>query len=122
MWQWAVQPQSPPLADLKSRVTHEALPPLHKPEPSELLARNLTPSQRRRIQEISATWEAEKKSLLASLSQASGNKPGRQDLASLKSGLFGYSELSRLYNTRREAAWQKALAVATGLVRQEDAS
>lgn len=122
VWQYAVQPQSPSQVDFKSRVTHEAIPPLHKPEPRELLARNLTPSQRKQIEKICLSWEAEKESLLASLGEASGSRPGRQDLASLKSVLSGYSELSRLYNTRRETAWQKALAAAKGGESQEDDS
>lgn len=122
VWQWAVQPQSPPMDDFKSRVTHDVLPPLHKPEPRELLATNLTPTQRRKVQEISSKWESEKKSLLASLGDAAGQRPGRQDLASLKSNLAGYSELSRIYNVRREEAWQRALAASGGRATMEAGS
>jgi hypothetical protein len=122
IWQWVTQPPSTPIADLRSRVTNEAPPPLRKPEPRELLVKRLTDSQRKQIEEISRSWEAEKKSLLASLTEASSSKPDGSDLDSLKASFTGYAELSRLYNIRREEAWQRALAAVNGAVGKEDAS
>jgi len=123
VWTWASQPPQPDLAQLRSRVTHGAPPPLKKPEPKDLLSdASLSPHQRRQIEEISSAWEEEKKTLLASLNQAAGAAPERPDLESLKKNLGGYSELSKLYDFKRDSAWKKAVLATKSKSNWEAAS
>jgi len=90
--------------------------PLVKPEPARLLSLaslELTGAQRARIQMISTRWLAAKASLEAAMEKsiAAVDRDSTASVSSLKSDLGAYSQLSREFAARRDAAWQEALEV-----------
>lgn len=91
-------------------------PPLWKPEPRVLLGADmpfhLASAQREQIQRIDAAWQIRKSNLLRAMRAAVPNSPGKaESVGSLVADLSPYSELSREYDTARNAAWAQAVAL-----------
>ena len=102
----------------ESGVQPTPIQPLVKPEPAKLLSLaslELNGDQRARIQTISTQWLAAKASLEAAMekSVAAVDRNATASVSSLKSDLGAYSQLSREFAARRDAAWQEALGVLT---------
>jgi len=82
---------------------------LIKPEPSRILSQadlHLTAAQKSEVEKVEATWSQEKAKLLQAMS---GFAPRQARADQINGSLQGYSELSRTYNTTREAYWNAAL-------------
>jgi hypothetical protein len=102
--------KSPPTKALSSNLPSPTAP-LSKPEPASLLSRNdlnLSEPQRDKITTLDKTWARTKTELLQAMS-AFQPKQGRVD--QISSGLSGYTELSRSYDSERTTYWEKAVAL-----------
>jgi hypothetical protein len=96
--------------------------PLWKPDPSFILARaeplRLTSSQALKIRALEQGWANERQQLDKALELAFQDGTGVKTnleagravpVSKLRGGLEGYSELSQLYNRRRNSYWQRSL-------------
>lgn len=108
----------------ESGVRPAPIQPLVKPEPAKLLSLaslELNGDQRARIETISTQWLAVKASLVAAMEKsiAAVDRDATASVSSLKSDLGAYSQLSREFAARRDAAWQEALGVLTPAQRSQ---
>lgn len=98
-------------------VLKDAVPPLWKPEPSLLLSRDrelrLTAGQVAEIGKVSSEWDRSKAALESEIKKSTEqfSAGSRFSMASSQGELADYSELSREFDRRRQAAWSSALSV-----------
>ncbi len=101
-----------------------ALPPLWKPEPDVLIRHkarlDLRAKQLDDLRQISTQWLSEKSRLQIQI-DSFGGVPGqpKPSLASLKTSLTEYSELSRTFNESRTRHWTAALEILDSAQRSE---
>lgn len=106
------QPTAPPLAKPAGSAP---LPPLWKPEPRLLLTLPLTQTQQAGVERISRAWESRKKELLAQIEPLAVKLQSgdRASLGTLQANADGYAQISRRFDSEREARWQEALQLLT---------
>lgn len=113
---WAPRPIDEPSNIHAARERAKAAvapPPLVKPEPHLLLARDLSAEQREAIQQVDQAWRTLRADLELEMRQHAASMPKRPgSVEGIRAGLQGYSELSARYDQARERAWQEALAIA----------
>ena len=97
-------------------------PPLWKPEPSFLLKNEaelkLSAVQKRSIQTLDSAWRRDQTELKHSMQQMTTETqktPGEHGvtITHLQKSMSDYSDLSRIYDTRRKDYWTQALKILT---------